>query len=157
MVGYLLKNTVTEYGSVSRGVCVRDENDFLTQVTEHTRIELTDGGIRSTLEDGHMILLPEDTIVSMNLWGFTPGFLHEVESRFVAFLDETLRSNPLKGEYFLPAIVSQLLEERKAQVKVLTSRDKWYGVTYQEDRPAVVTALAKMTEREIYPAPLWKG
>ena len=74
-------------------------------------------------------------MVSMNLWGFTPGFLREVERRFAAFLDEALRSNPLKGEYFLPAIVSQLLDERKAQVKVLTSGDKWYGVTYQEDKP----------------------
>lgn len=157
MVGYLLKNTVTEHGSVARGVCTRDEHEFLTQVTEHTQIEPTDDGIRSTLDNGQSIVLPEGTVVSMNLWGFTPGFLREVERRFAAFLDDALRTNPLKGEYFLPAIVSQLLDERKAQVKVLTSGDKWYGVTYQADRPAVVAALAEMTDRGTYPAPLWEG
>lgn len=157
MVGYLLKNTVTEHGSVSRGICTRNEKGFLTQVMEHTCIELTSDGIRSALDNGQSVLLPENTVVSMNLWGFTPSFLHEVESRFAAFLDDALRSNPLKGEYFLPAIVSQLLEEQKAQVKVLTSGDKWYGVTYQEDRPAVVAALADMTHRGAYPIPLWEG
>ena len=92
----------------------------------------------------------------MNLWGFTPSFLRELESRFPAFLDKTLASNPLKGEFYLPSAVSDLLSEGKARVKILTSHDKWYGVTYQEDKPQVVDAIAKMTAEGLYPENLWK-
>ena len=155
MVGYLLKNTVTEHGSVSRGVCQRDEAGFLTQITEHTQIEQGEDGIRSILDSGETVSLPGETVVSMNLWGFTPGFLAEAETRFARFLDDALASNPIKGEYYLPAIVSQLLEEGKARVRILTSTEKWYGVTYQEDRPAIVAALAEKTEQGLYPTPLW--
>lgn len=155
MVGYLLKNTVTENGSVARGVCERDGEGFLIQVTEHTHIEPTEKGIQSTLDNGAVLELPGDTIVSMNLWGFTPSFLQAAKQGFSAFLDHALVNNPMKGEYFLPAIVSQLLDEKKAKAKVLTSKDKWYGVTYQKDRPTVVAALAEMTAAGIYPAPLW--
>ena len=155
MVGYLLKNTVTEHGSVSRGVCQQDAAGHLKQITEHTRIEQRPDGIYSVLENGE-VPMPEDTVVSMNLWGFTPDFLPEAQSRFVRFLDDALQNNPIKGEYYLPAIVSQLLEEGKARVKILTSTEKWYGVTYQEDRPAIVAALQAMTDDGTYPAPLWK-
>lgn len=157
MVGYLLKNTVTEHGFVARGVCVEDAGHYLAEITERTRIEQGDGSIRYTEDDGKTwTCLPGDTIVSMNLWGFTKSFLTEAWSRFPAFLDEALRENPIKGEYFLPTVVSQLVGSHKARVKVLRSRDKWYGVTYKEDKAVVVDALAAKTAAGLYPAPLWE-
>ena len=92
----------------------------------------------------------------MNLWGFTESFLKEAEARFPAFLDKALAENPLKGEYFLPSVVTQLLEEKKARVKVLRSTDKWYGVTYREGKPVVVNAIAEMTANGLYPDKLWE-
>ena len=91
----------------------------------------------------------------MNLWGFQHSFLEEAQARFPAFLDRTLREDPLKGEYFLPGVVTQLLEEKRARVKVLPSRDRWYGVTYQEDKPTVVAAIAEKTAAGLYPEDLW--
>ena len=155
MVGYQLKNTVTENGSVARGVCQRDQKGYLVDITEHTQIETTPDGIRSTLPDGTVVPLADDTVVSMNLWGFTPSFLWEAEARFPAFLDQVLAEDPQKGEYFLPSVVTQLLEEKRARVKVLRSTDKWYGVTYREDKPQVVAAIAAMTQSGLYPERLW--
>ena len=158
MVGYRLENTVTEHGSVSRGVCREDEDGYLERVTERTRIEKDGTAIRYT-EDGGATwtVLPGDTVVSMNLWGFTRSYLEEAWARFPAFLDNAAKTNPLKGEYFLPAVVSQLLEEQKARVRLLSSADKWYGVTYKEDKPVVVAALAAMRENGLYPEKLWKA
>lgn len=157
MVGYRLKNTVTDAGYVSRGVCDVDGEGYLSSVTERTRIEKYDGGIHFSLDGGESWTdLPEETIVSMNMWGFTQSFLREGTARFPGFLDETLKNNPLKGEFYLPTLVSTLLEEGKAQVKVLESHDKWYGVTYQEDRPVIMAALREMTRQGIYPDGLWK-
>ena len=157
MVGYRLENTVTEHGSVSRGVCREDEDGYLERVTERTRIEKDGTAIRYT-EDGGATwtVLPGDTVVSMNLWGLTRSYLEEAWARFPAFLERTRAENPLKGEYYLPAVVSALIDEGKARVKVLRSRDKWYGVTYQEDKPTVVAALADMTARGLYPERLWE-
>ena len=158
MVGYELGKTVTENGSVARGVCEPDENGFLTVVTERTKIEQYEGGIHYTEDDGATWTdLSADTIVSMNLWGFTASFLEEVEARVPAFLDAVLGKNPGKAEFFLPSSVTALLNENKATVKVLTSPDKWYGVTYKEDKPVVVAALASMREAGLYPAKLWKA
>ena len=156
MVGYRLGNTVTEHGYVSRGVCEEDGDRFLTRVTERTRIE-KDGPDARFTEDGGATWLPlsGDTIVSMNLWGFTRSFLEEAWARFPAFLDRTLAENPLKGEFYLPGVVTQLLDEGKARVKVLRSGDRWYGVTYKEDKPAVVKAIAGMTAAGLYPDRLW--
>lgn len=156
MVGYLLENTVTEHGYVSRGVCVESGDNDLISVTERTRIEKGQACPRFT-EDGGATWedLPGDTIVSMNLWGFTRSYLDEAWARFPAFLDGALRDNPMKGEYYLPTVVSQLIAEDKARVKVLRSRDKWYGVTYQEDKPVVVKAIADMTAGGLYPENLW--
>ena len=157
MVGYLLGNTVTENGSVARGVCVADENGNLITVTERTRIEQQADGIRFTEDGGETWTeLPADTIVSMNLWGFTGSFLKEVTARFPEFLRTAVPKNPAKAEYFLPLTVSQLLSENKATVKVLKSPDKWYGVTYAADKPVVVAALKEMTEAGKYPDGLWK-
>ncbi len=157
MVGYLLKNTVTDNGHVARGVCDADSDDFLTDINERVRIEKRDNGIAYTEDDGKSwISLPDDTIVSMNLWGFTESFVKEALARFGDFLDKALVENPLKGEYFLPSVVDELLREKKARVKVLTSRDKWYGVTYKEDKPVVVAAIKAKTDNGEYPENLWE-
>ena len=154
MVGYELSKTVTENGSVARGICSTDAEGNLTQVVERTKIVQFEDGIR--YEDGDKwVDVADDTIVSMNMWGFMPSFLDEIEARFVTFLNTTLVENPLKGEYFLPLPVSQLIEEGKASVKVLTSADRWYGVTYAADKPVVMEALHKMQEQGLYPDGLW--
>ena len=157
MVGYRLGNTVTEHGHVARGVCEEDENNYLIRVTERTKIEKDGDNARFTEDDGKTwTALSGDTIVSMNLWGFTSSFLTEADQRFPAFLDKALQENPIKGEYFLPSVVTQLLEEKKARVKVLRSSDKWYGVTYKEDKPVVVAAIAEKTASGLYPDKLWE-
>ena len=155
MVGYHLGNTVTDNGSVARGVCQTDDAGYLTEVVERTRIEKYDGGIHFT-EDGELWTdLAFETPVSMNMWGFTASFLPEIRARFPKFLRETVPSNPAKAEYFLPGAVSDLLQEGKATVKVLRSADKWYGVTYAADKPMVVAALKAMAEEGKYPDGLW--
>lgn len=156
MVGYLLKNTVTENGTVARGVCEETADNFLTKVTERTKIEKGEPP-RYTEDDGQTWTeLPGDTIVSMNMWGFTRSFLDEAWARFPSFLDKALAENPAKAEYFLPTVVSQLIDEGKARVKVLRSEDKWYGVTYREDKPTVVNAIAEKTASGLYPGRLWE-
>ena len=156
MVGYLLKNTVTENGTVARGVCEETADHFLTQVTERTKIEKGEPP-RFTEDDGATWTdLPGDSIVSMNMWGFNRSFLDEAWKRFPAFLDAALAENPAKAEYFLPTVVSQLIDEGKARVKVLRSEDKWYGVTYREDKPAVMAAIAEKTASGLYPDNLWE-
>ena len=157
MVGYELGKTVTDNGSVARGVCQVNGEGFLESVVERTKIEKqADGVIRFTEDGSTWICLPDKTTVSMNMWGFTPSFAAESEARFPAFLDKALAENPMKGEYFLPSTVSALLAEDKATVKMLYSPDKWYGVTYAADKPVVVAALKTMTEQGLYPDGLWK-
>ena len=156
MVSYLLKNTVSENGSVARGVCVANEDGTLRSVTERTRIETYENGIHYTEDGGESWHdLPADAPVSMNLWGFGESFLDEAERRFAGWLTEHLEQNPLKCEYFLPLVVSELIDEGKAAVKILHSRDKWYGVTYREDKPTVVAAIAQKTQDGLYPEDLW--
>ena len=154
MVGYELGKTVTDNGSVARGVCSTDANGNLTTITERTRIEKYPGGIHFTEDGENWTDLPADTTVSMNFMGFMPSFLEEAKALFPRMLDEILAKNPLKGEYFLPAIVQQMLTEGRATMKVLTSPDKWYGVTYAADKPVVVAALKKMTEDGVSPEKL---
>ena len=156
MVGYLLGNTVTEHGHVARGVCVEDENNYLVSVTERVHIEKDGDDARYTEDGGESWnALPGTSIVSMNLWGLTESFFTEAWKRFPAFLDKTLAENPAKGEYFLPSVISELLADGKARAKVLRSADKWYGVTYQADKPVVVAAIAEKTAAGIYPDNLW--
>lgn len=156
MVGYLLKNTVTENGYVSRGVCVTDENGYLESVTERTRIETYSQGIHYSEDDGATWTdISGESVVSMNLWGFTRSFVDEISARFPAFLDKALVENPLKAEFYLPSVVSALIAEEKARVKVLHSTDRWHGVTYKEDKPMVVSAIAEKTAAGLYPSPLW--
>ena len=157
MVGYLLGNTMTDNGYVSRGVCVTNEKKELVSVTERTRIEKREDGIAFSEDDGQTwTSLPAETIVSLNMWGFTRSILEEIRDGFPAFLDEGIKNNPKKCEYFLPAVVSRLVEEDKASVTVLKSHDKWYGITYKEDKPMVSSALQRMKEEGVYPQHLWK-
>ena len=156
MVGYRLGNTVTDNGSVARGVCQTNQDGFLTTIVERTKIEKYADGIHFT-EDGGATWedLPADTPVSMNMWGYLPSFIDEIEARFPAFLANDVPKNPAKAEFFLPVTVSELLQEKKATVKVLRSADKWYGVTYAADKPQVVAALQAMTKEGKYPDGLW--
>ena len=158
MVGYKLENTLTENGHVARGVCTIDENNFLVKVEERTRIERKGQGAAYTEDDGETwIPVATDSIVSMNLWGFSASFLKEIKNGFAAFLEEGLQKNPMKCEYFLPTVVTNLLNADKATVTVLTSQDKWYGVTYKEDKPVVVNAIKMMKENGVYPEQVWCG
>lgn len=150
MVGYRVGNTVTEQGTVSRGVCSFDDNNMLTSIVERTKIGVKDGEIYFT-EDGVDCELSPDTLVSMNLWGFTPSYLEECERRFSAFLDENLPKNPLKCEFFLPTVVSDLIQEELADVRVLDNEDKWYGVTYKEDKKTVTEAFKQLKDKGVYP------
>ena len=155
MVSYRLENTVTDYGHVARGVCEVGADGMLTGIVERTRIEkgppprFTEDGGKSWTE------LPGDTMVSMNVWGFKPSLLDRAQERFPGFLDRTLSENPMKAEYLLPTLVGQLIEEREVKVRALSSGDKWYGVTYREDKPAVSDAIARMTAEGLYPDSLW--
>ena len=155
MVGYRVRNTVTENGSVARGVCeVRD--GLLTGVTERTKIFKDGADAKFTEDDGKTFEpLPGDTIVSMNLWGFTAKMLRELEDRFPAFLDNAIVSNPLKGEYFLPSVVNDQLQAGTASVRVLPCEETWYGVTYREDLQSVMAAIADMKRKGIYDENLW--
>ena len=156
MVGYHLGNTVTENGSVSRGVCQTDSEDNLTSIVERARIEKYDGGIHFTTDGETWTDLPFATPVSMNMWGFSPSFLDTLAASFPLFLKEEVPQNPAKAEFFLPISVGKLLAAGKIQVKVLRSSDKWYGVTYAADKPMVVAALQAMTTEGKYPDGLWK-
>ena len=152
MVGFLLGNTVSANGSVSRGVCVTDEHHNLVSVTERTCIEPYDGGIHYSEDGGASWTdLPADSVVSMNLWGFTPDYVQKAKAGFAAFLQENLPVNPLKCEYYLPTVVTNALNRGEADVHVLTSADRWHGITYREDKPELVAALQKMSADGLYP------
>lgn len=152
MSGYLLENTVTKNGHVARGICTVSPEGFLSDIVERTRIEVLPDGIGYSEDDGlSWKLFPENVIVSMNMWGFTRAFLDEAVKSFPTFLDNTLKTNPLKGEFYIPSIVDSMLVEGKATVKVLTTPDKWFGVTYAADKENVVAAIAKMKADGLYP------
>ena len=153
MVAYLLRNTVTENGYVARGVC-QVEDGLLTGVTERTHIEKRGGDAAYTDDGETWHPLPGDVPVSMNFWGFSPAMLRELEARFPAWLDASLKTNPLKGEYFLPSVANAVIEEGLGTVRVLPCREQWYGMTYKEDLPGVAAALKSMCENGIYPEKL---
>ena len=158
MVGYILSNTLTENGYVSRGICEMDKDAFLTGITERTHIEQRDMGVQFTEDDGQTWEdIAADSIVSMNMFGFTASMLKELECRFPEFLEKGLKENPMKCEYFLPSVVSDLIEEDKADVKVLRSEDRWYGITYKEDKEAVASAVQKLKDTGVYPQHLWEA
>ena len=150
MVGYRIKNTVTEQGTVSRGVC-EYEDGMLTSIVERTKIGINQDGSIYFTEDGTDYPLDPETLVSMNLWGLTPSYLKECAERFPRFLEENLPKNPEKCEFFLPGVISDLVKEGKADVRVLDNEDKWYGVTYKEDKVQVVEAFKRLTAEGVYP------
>lgn len=157
MVGYQLHNTLTENGHVARGVCVVDEDNKLVKINERTRIEKHGEDAEYTEDGGESwVKLPKESLVSMNMWGFTNSIMNELETRFVTFLKEELPENPEKAEYFLPFVVDELLQEGKATVEVLETPDVWHGVTYKEDKPQVMEAIGKLKAEGLYPDVLWK-
>lgn len=157
MVSFELQNTMTDYGYVARGICTVDSEGKLAGIKERTHIEKREGKGAYT-EDGGVswVTLPGETLVSMNLWGFTASMVMELERRFSAFLEGEAVQNPLKSEYFLPSVVNELLQEGKAAVQVLKSREKWYGVTYKEDKESVVREICWLKEQGLYPETLWQ-
>lgn len=154
MVGYILCNTLSEHGTVARGVCTMTPDNYLSGVTERTRIQEIEGQVRYTENGVDWIPISADTIVSMNMFGFTPSFFDELEKHFPLFLQRNA-GNLLKAEFFLPSVVNQLLEENKASVRVLPTQEKWFGVTYPEDRLYVQQAIGDLIRRGVYPQNLW--
>ena len=155
MIGYSIENTLTENGHVARGVCALTPEGYLSDIRERTKIQRNQGKIQFTQDDEHWTTLAEGTPVSMNFFGFTPSFLEELERRFPIVLTELLETNPVKGEFYIPLVVGELIEERRAKVKVIPSQDKWYGVTYKEDKPLVMAAMEEKKKADEYPARLW--
>ena len=157
MVGYLLRNTLSESGFVARGVCDVAADGTLRDIRERTHIISTvDGPLMSEDLLTYTRLDPE-THVSMNMWGFPRAMMDRLGEAFPAFLDRALADNPEKAEFFLPSVVDSLLRDGRARVTVTATPDRWYGVTYREDRATVVEALARMTADGLYPRPLWRA
>ena len=155
MVGYNLRNTLSDYGTVSRGECSVDENDNLVSIVERTAIERgTDGIVRYKDENGEHPI-DENTTVSMNLFGFTPDFFSKTEELFKEFLSNPANMSNLKSEFFIPLCVNTLINQKRVSLKVLTSEAKWFGVTYKEDKPEVVSKISKLISDGIYPSKLW--
>ena len=154
MVGFKVENTLTENGHVARGVCQTDAAGYLTDIVERTKIARRDGRIMFTEDDENWTEIPEGSTVSMNCWGFTKEMMTELGARFEGFLEKN-KDNMLKCEYFLPFVVDDLLKENKATVKVLATKEKWYGVTYKEDKEIVVAALRQKITDGVYPKKLW--
>ena len=155
MVGFRVENTLTENGTVARGVCQTSADGYLTDIVERTKIAIREGKIMFTEDGEEWTEISEGTTVSMNCWGFTPVMMEELESRFAACLERN-KDNMLKCEYFLPFVVDELLKEDKAEVTVLSTKEKWYGVTYKEDKEVVVSAIREKVEKGEYPPCLWK-
>ncbi len=158
MVGYIIENTLTENGHVARGVCRTDAGGHLLGITERTHIEKRDGDTAYTEDGGaswHVI--EKGSTVSMNMWGFTGSFMKELEAGFEPFLKNGLKENPLNCEYFLPSVVDGLIKEGKAEVTVLKSFDRWYGVTYKEDKKNVMDAVRQMKDEGLYPQDFFHG
>lgn len=155
MVGYNLRNTLSDYGTVSRGECSVDESDNLVSIVERTAIERgTDGIVRYKDENGEHPI-DENTTVSMNLFGFTPDFFSKTEELFKEFLSNPANMSNLKSEFFIPLCVNTLINQKRVSLKVLTSEAKWFGVTYKEDKPEVVSKISKLISDGIYPSKLW--
>lgn len=154
MMGFILENTLTDNGSVARGICEVSEDGMLKAITERTKIQKFDN-VTKFEEDGIWTPIKEGSFVSMNTWGFTLSIFDELEARLPKFLEDS-KDNILKAEYFLPSVVDALIQEGKADVKVLPCNEKWYGVTYKEDKAPVMESIRNMVDGGIYPLNLWK-
>lgn len=156
MVGYILENTLTDNGHVARGVCTTTADGYLESIDERIRIEKRPDRTEFTEDDGATwTVIPKGSTVSMNMWGFQPGILKIIDERFSAFLAANIEKNPMKCEYLLPSVVGDMLKEGKATVKVLHSSDRWYGVTYKEDKQMVMEAMKALKDKGQYPQNLW--
>jgi dTDP-glucose pyrophosphorylase len=156
MVGYRLVNTVTEHGSVARGICRVGPDGNLIGIDERLKVMWREDAIAYEGEDGVWVGMPPDQPVSMNFWGFPESFMGELADGIAAFFENDVPRDPLKAEYLLPRIVDKLLADGSATVKVMESSDRWYGVTYQEDREQVFAALQSLKDRGLYPDRLWR-
>lgn len=154
MIAYLLKNTVSDHGFVSRGICELNEENNLVSITERTHIEKINGDLQYKDDNGEFVSVDGDTVVSMNFWGFTPKCFEFGKKSFEEFLEHN--KNNLKAEYYLPSIVNDILQSGKGSVKALKSDAKWFGVTYPEDKEKVQKAIQKLKEQNLYPENLWK-
>ena len=154
MAGFILGNTLSDNGAVTRGVCQAGEDGYLSTVVETGGLMLTKEGTIAHEENGSDMEITPDSLVSMNMWGFTPDFIDELETGFVEFL-KSVPEGDLKKEYLLPAVVDQLIQSGRAKVKILPTSDKWFGVTYKEDKDTVVEAFQKLIENGVYKADLW--
>jgi UTP-glucose-1-phosphate uridylyltransferase len=154
MVGYVLENTLTEHGHVARGVCTVDHDGYLVEITELTRIEKSGEVARYAQDDERWVEITNESIVSMNMWGFTPSLFSELQSRFPRFLREN-GNNIDRAEFYLPSVVGDLVREKRATVKVLPTNERWFGVTYRQDRPQVRQAIRTLIRRCVYPKDLW--
>ncbi len=155
MVGFRLGNTLTENGSVSRGICSTDEEGNLKDIVERTKIVMTDDGAAYTENDKDWIKIATDSVTSMNIWGFSSDFLKEIDKAFTRFYKEVLPGNIEKAECYLPFVVDELIKNGKATVKVLSSSDKWFGVTYKEDKEYVRKMISELKAKGVYPRDLW--
>ena len=153
MVGYRLNNTLSEFGSVSRGICVTDENNRLTKITETHKIRPEGGEILCESEENKTIKLTGQETVSMNFWGFHPSIFENIETQFIDFL--TNHINQPKSEFYIPFVVFEMIKTGLISVEVLRADSPWFGVTYQEDKPFVIEQIQNLTDRGIYPAKLW--
>lgn len=156
MVGYILENTLSEHGHVARGVCQAGADGCLFDIRERERVRRFPDGVRFAGEGGDWIGIPAGSVVSMNVWGFTPSLFGELESRFPVFLREKA-ADILKAEFLIPEVVGSLVREGKARVRVLPTAEKWFGVTYPEDRPRVQAAIREIIARGVYPENLWES
>ena len=153
MVGYRVGNTLSESGTVARGVCETDEKSNLTGVVERTQVKRIDGQVCYKDDNDNWVAIDENAPVSMNMWGFTPDYFKYSDDYFAEFLEQN--SDNLKAEYFIPIVVNRLIVNNIATIKVLDTPSKWFGVTYAEDRPEVVEKLKKLVDEGVYPSPLW--
>jgi dTDP-glucose pyrophosphorylase len=154
VVGYTLSKTVSEHGSVARGICASDKDDFLSEIVERTKIFSKDGRIYNENEDGSQLDLGPDTKVSMNLFGFMPDVFERMEEQFKEYISKNINSS--KAEFFIPLVADKLIQSGEGSFKVLGTPESWFGVTYQEDRPYVLSMISKLVDEGIYPTPLWK-
>jgi hypothetical protein len=155
MIGYVLENTLSEHGHVARGVCEITADRYLKDIHERVKIRRFPEGVKYTDNDRDWIPIPSGSYVSMNMWGFTPGLFAEIESRFPAFL-EANSGRILQAEFLIPEVVGDLVRENKARVKVLPTGEKWFGVTYPEDKPKVQAAVRELIKAGLYPERLWE-
>lgn len=153
MVGYRVGNTLSESGSVSRGVCSMDENRMLTDVVERTKIERIDGVVQFRDENEELVAIEDNTPVSMNMWGFTPDYFTHSDKAFVEFLNENIGN--LRSEFYIPTVVNKLIQQGTSTVEVLDTTASWFGVTYAEDRPSVVAKIKALVEAGEYPEKLF--